>query len=113
MRTTLRLLDLEFIGIGEVKGSKFTQKHATTSSYVYEVDSGGGNVHFEVFKRLKASLCINFEKRLYSDTEFKEVYPKSRDFSIWAWTFMNEKDALNKLKILEDENKTKNSKRQH
>ena len=32
--------------------------------------------------------------------KFKEMYPKSKDFGIWAWTYKNIENALEKFKIL-------------
>jgi hypothetical protein len=82
-----KALDLKFIGTGDVKGFKFSQIHYTELAYVYKVDDGDGNVCFEVFKRKTAPICIDFEKRIYSETERKEYYPKSKDFGVWAWTY--------------------------
>ena len=95
------LLEKEFAGIGEVKGFEFTQINERTQAYWYKVTDEQQNVHYEVFKRKNTPVCIDFENRIYSDTEFKEIYPKSKDFGVWAWTYKNYKDALNKFKELQ------------
>ena len=100
METITKRLETEFTGIGEVKGFIFTQKHINTSAYMYEVDKGGGNIHFEVFKRLDAPLCLDFKKHFYSKRLFKVRYPKSKAFGSWAWTFTNYDKALDKFNEL-------------
>ena len=77
-------LKKQFTGVGEVKGFEFTQINYTELGYIYEVDTGNSK-HYEVFKRLKSPVCIDFDKRVYSDTDFKESYPKSNSFGDWAW----------------------------
>lgn len=81
---TLKCLDKEFIGTGEVSGLIYRQIHSSTSAYLYEVSRDGIIVCFEVFERKNSPICIDFEKRIYSETEFKETYPKSKDFGVWA-----------------------------
>ncbi len=82
----IKELENHFTGVGEVKGYKFTQIDNTGQAYLYKVCTNGRQAHYEIFKRKLAPICIDFEKRLYSDEEFKEIYPKSKDFGIWAWT---------------------------
>lgn len=88
-------LDLRFIGKGEVKGFDFMQMAESDDYYVYRVQNGHSR-YYEYFKKKTVPICIDFEKRIYSETEFKEVYPKAKDFGIWAWTTKNFRDALNK-----------------
>jgi hypothetical protein len=76
-------LDCVIEGKGEVKGFVFTKQYENEKGYVYKVDNGK---HFEVFFKKEVPVCIDFEKRIYSETEKKEVYPKAKDFGIWAWT---------------------------
>jgi hypothetical protein len=93
----------EFTGVGEVKGFIFRQVEFTQQAYTYEV-SCGNKLYYEVFKRIKSPVCIDFEKRIYSDTEFKEKYPNSNKFGKTAFTFKNKIDAINKmLDITKDE----------
>lgn len=98
----MKTLKVCFEGTGEVKGFIFEQMHSSKMAYLYKVRSYDGQVHFEVFKRKNTPICIDFEKRIYSDTEFKEIYPKSKDFGVWAWTYISPQDAYVKLnKLLE------------
>ena len=78
-------LENTFKGTGEVKGFVFTKEYENEKGYVYKVDTGE-NQHFEAFYRKETPICIDFENRVYSETELKEVYPKSNDFGVWAWS---------------------------
>lgn len=92
----IKELEKEFIGGGDVKDFKFTKITSSQGGFMYKVDTGGG-VHYEVFERRKRPLCVDFKKRLYSDTNFKEIYPKSKDFGFWAWTYKNINEAKEKF----------------
>ena len=92
----LQKLELQFTGKGEVKGFNFQQVYKNEKGYVYKVHSQESE-YFEAFLRKSTALCINFEKREYSQTEFKEIYPKSKDFGVWAWTTGSLQDGINKL----------------
>lgn len=98
----INLLEKNFFGTGEVKEFEFNQIRSTVSAYLYEVKQNDGNIHFEVFKRKNAPMCIDFENRIYSETDFKEIYPKSNDFGVWAWTFKSYFKSLELLNILEN-----------
>ena len=80
-----------FEGIGEVKGSKFYRVDSSRSFYIYEVHTLRDNlqlsIHYELILRDAVPVCIDFKNRIYSETEFKEVYPKSNGFGRYAWTF--------------------------
>ena len=95
MTTTIKL-PLTFVGTGEVRGFMFTQKHELNNGYVYEV-MHDGHSHYEAFKKKSSPICVDFEKRVYSTNEFKEVYPKANDFGIWAWTLPSLEKAIEKL----------------
>lgn len=82
---TTELFD-QFIGTGEVKGFIFTRIDLSEKAYLYEVLYGSGK-HYEVFKRVETPVCIDFENRVYSETDTRVVYPKSKDFGVTAWTF--------------------------
>lgn len=83
----IKLLEKTIIGGGEVKGFTYNQKFASQYAYIYEVISQDGTLsHFEIFERKNSPVCIDFANRIYSDTEFKESYPKSKAFGVWAWT---------------------------
>jgi hypothetical protein len=85
-----------FEGKGEVKGFTFTQVEKSEKMYLYKVKYEGF-VYYELFEIRTAPLCVNFENREYSDTEFREVYPKANDFGVWAWTFRDLKDAKKRM----------------
>ena len=93
---TIKTLDKEITGTGDVSGFKFTFLDSTERAYAYECDDSG-IIYYEVFLKHKTALCIDFEKRIYSETEFKEIYPKTRDFGNWAWTFRTLEEAMIKL----------------
>lgn len=78
---TINKLDKKIIGSGEVSGVFFTCTWENKDFLVYKRSDYG----YEVFKRKLAPLCIDFQNRVYSGSEFKEVYPKSKDFGVWAW----------------------------
>ncbi len=92
----IKKLENEFIGIGEVKGFKFKKIESLQHSYLYEV-SNGDKIHYETFKRVNSPVCIDFDKRIYSETEFKETYPKASQFGITAWTYSDLESAISKL----------------
>jgi hypothetical protein len=97
----IELLPQTFEGIGEVKGFKFTQLAKEENAYLYEVNTGA-STHFEVFERVSSPICIDFVKRTYSDTDFKESYPKSNSFGIWAFSILNHQRAVMKLNELNE-----------
>jgi hypothetical protein len=82
---TIKKLQENFEGVGEVKGFEFHQIKRSDKALLYEVYSGKSK-HFEVFAIKTTPICLDFEKRLYSETDSKEVYPKAKDFGVWAST---------------------------
>ena len=97
-----KIIELEkhFNGAGEVSDYEYAQISSTVSAYLYEVRRNGMLVCFEVFERKNTPICIDFEKRIYSETEFKEVYPKTNAFGVWAWTYFKYEFALEKFNTL-------------
>ena len=96
-------LEKEFIGIGEVSGMKFAQITSQQHGFIYEVSLEGITPHYEVFERKLSPICIDFEKKIFSETESKVMYPNSKHFGIWAWTCNTLEEAKVKLeKIIED-----------
>lgn len=89
-------LEDSFIGTGEVKGFLFTKKFENEKGYVYKVEHEGG-FHFEVFHKKETPICIDFKNRIYSDTHRKELYPKSKDFGVWAWSVRDQGKAIDYL----------------
>jgi len=96
-RIMTELLEKEFTGGGEVKEFKFRQIGSSELAYCYEVKLFDVPHHYEVFLKKNSPVCIDFEKRLYSETEFKESYPKANSFGITAWSFMDKQEAREKL----------------
>ena len=89
-------LETDFIGIGEVKGFHYRKVRETVTAYLYLVKDEN-SVWYEVFKKKATPICLDFSKRIYSETELKKVYPKSKDFGVWAWTFKTLVPAGEKL----------------
>ncbi|MBI9036325.1 MAG: hypothetical protein JEZ03_17835 [Bacteroidales bacterium] len=85
-----------FIGTGEVRGFQFTQVKKSESAYIYQVNVEG-KIYFEIFERKSTQKCIDFKQRIYSETEFKEIYPKANSFGFWAWTYPTYQQALQKF----------------
>jgi hypothetical protein len=83
----LNKLEHNFIGTGQVKGFIFDLADESEKYYIYQVRTPENNIHFEMFEKRTVSICVDFENRIYSETEFKEIYPKENDFGVWAWTF--------------------------
>jgi hypothetical protein len=89
-----------FIGLGEVKGFSFTRKEQLEGKgSLFEVNTGE-SIHFEVIKEKFNAKCVDFEKKIYSDNEFVESYPKSNRFGIDAWSYYSFESALKKLNSL-------------
>lgn len=85
-------LQKEFIGRGEVKGFHFTQLKRGLKACIYEV-ADSGRLHYEVFK-------IKIGK-IPKSNELYEPYPKANSFGIWAWTFQNYENAIERFEIIE------------
>lgn len=75
-------------GKGDVSGYTYTQIKDGGTYYVYAVteEDSPDVSHMEVFMKKTTPICIDFENRLYSFKEVKEIYPKSKDFGRWAFT---------------------------
>jgi len=95
-----RDLENEFIGTGDIKGFKLVKLASTDKGFLYSVDSGEGNIHYEVFQRKTTPICLDFEKKIFSDTDSKVIYPKDEHFGQWASCILEYKDALEKLNSL-------------
>ena len=81
-------LPITFEGIGEAKGSLFTKIYTDEQHYIYQRKVGKIS-YFEVFERKSSPICLDFANRVYSDTHFKEIYPKSEEFGKSAWCCRN------------------------
>lgn len=96
----VKKLDSIIEGIGETKGFVFIQVLEYENGYIYKVETGKSK-HYEAFHKKETPLCIDFEKRIYSETEKKEVYPKAKDFGVWAWTCKTLDKAKERLSLIE------------
>ena len=101
---TITELPKSIIGKGQVKGLNFEQVAASPQAYIYacmhEKQDLKENPYYEVFKRKNVPVCIDFEKRIYSETEFKETYPNAEQFGSTAWCIWNKERAFEKFKEL-------------
>lgn len=75
-------------GKGQVKGFTYKKSYESEVGYIYLVDSGDTS-WYETFIKKAVPICIDFENRVYSEVYSKEVYPKEKDFGVWAWTVGN------------------------
>lgn len=96
----IRDLEDEFIGIGSVANFKFKKIASTDKGFLYEVDSGDKDIHYEVFLKKSVPICIDFVKKLFSETDFKYTYPKDNHFGDWAWCILDYNKAVEKLNNL-------------
>ena len=86
---SLEKLKKEFEGRGETRDFKFKQITESPFGYIYEVKSSTSSPHYEVFKKKTFPVCLDFKKRIYSETDTKENYPKKNAFGVTAWTAMS------------------------
>ena len=107
----IKELEDEFIGVGDTSKFKFKKLASTDKGFLYEVMPDDTSRHYEVFERKLTPICIDFEAKIFSETDFKVKYPKSNDFGIWAWTYSSPELALNKLNNLPDEQERRENKK--
>lgn len=86
-----------FAGKGEMSGCQFDKIFSNEKWYIYKVN-GGFNPHYEVFIKKLSPVCIDFEKREYSETHFRESYPKGIHFGKTAWCCRSFGEALKYIK---------------
>lgn len=91
-----------FNGKGEVKGYSFRKIKENEACYLYETSSNNKRSHYEVIEKRLTPVCLDFDNKVYSTTEFKERKPKAKDFGVWAWTFSNIKTAITKMQLVEE-----------
>jgi len=97
MDTTTILLPNTVFGRGaENKGITYEQVFKSDTHYIYKALEI--TPYYEVFERRKSGICLDFAKKTYSETEFKEIYPKAAAFGVWAWTFRDYEGALLRAK---------------
>ena len=59
--------------------------------------------HYEIIKKRVVPKCLNFEQKLFSETEFKEVYPKAEAFGKEGFTATTLEKAFEIFENLEEE----------
>lgn len=102
-----------FAGKGEMGGYEFKKLKETPYGFIYEVFNQECSTvpFYEVFEKQARQICIDFNKRIYSENEFKYVYPKAKDFGNWAFTCKSKQKAFEYLKRFETNNKEKDDER--
>ncbi len=78
----------QFIGKGEVKDSIFTKIKESDKAFLYEVDCGCTNKHYEVFRKKFKTNSVRY------------CYPTSKAFGIWGWCFTSQEKAEEKFEWL-------------
>ena len=91
----MKELELEFTGIGEVKGDLFKQINRSPHAYIYERDCEGIK-SYEVFLRKEAKESNSVIGGVEVHFDAKVRYPKSEDFGVWAWYFNSYDEATTK-----------------
>jgi len=95
MKTTN--LPQTFVGTGEVKGFTFNRVFDGQHRKIYEVwVEDVPTPHYEMFEVKTTPICLDFANRVYSEDEVKVVYPKAKDFGVWAWSFNSLESAIKK-----------------
>jgi hypothetical protein len=99
----IKELEKEFIGTGSVKGFKYILFESSEYGFLYEVYVEGVLSHYEVFEKKLTPVCLNFEEKIFSKTDFKVRFPRDNDFGDWAWCFTTLDKAFDKFnEIIED-----------
>lgn len=102
---TTQKLPENFQGIGEVSNFQFQRVEETDQAYIYKVFNNQSK-HYEVFKKKTSRICLDFEKKIYDDSQHKEVYPRSANFGKWAFTAGTKETAYTILKRIENDTRT-------
>lgn len=88
MAKSVEKLPEEFYGKGEVRGFHFKKVWENNDYYIFEVHPAPNkNKHYELIERKETPVCLDFENKVYSETNFKERFPKAKDFGYWAWSY--------------------------
>lgn len=82
---TIQALPDEFFGRGSTKKFEFTKIVDSDEAAIFKVHTGE-TVHYEVFKKQAQPICLDFAAHVYSETQYKYMYPKDNAFGKWAWT---------------------------
>ena len=100
----LELPDI-IVGTGEVDIFTFHKILSSDKALVFKVVATEFPevIHYETIKRRIVPICLDFENRIYSETDFKEIYPKAKDFGTFGWSFSSISDAMAKYYDLNNE----------
>jgi len=90
-------------------GYTFRRLHARPEGFIYaqKNENTGKYIAFEVFARRtapKRSATIVGNTVVFPA---RELYPSSSDFGKWAWSFMTEEKALEKLEEISEKARAK------
>ena len=101
----MKELELEFTGMGEVKGDTFKQLKMSPKAYLYERSDRDFKdfVLYEVFKRKETKESTTIIGGVEVHFEAKVKYPRSEDFGVWAWYYDKYDDAIDKFNYLNNE----------
>lgn len=88
---------------GKLAGFGYRRIRETDDVYVYDVRllDTEAHHHYEVFERKSVPKVVDFEKKEFSDTEFKEIYPNDEAFGVWAWNSFSIQAAELRVGLLE------------
>ncbi len=94
----MKELELEFTGgTSSTRGFIYKQLMKSNVCYLYELNGGS---HYEVFLRKEQNAGTMTLSGNIIELEAKVKYPKDEDFGVWAWTYSNIKNAINKFNML-------------
>jgi hypothetical protein len=95
------LLQDEFKGVGEVSDYRFRKVFTNPAAYVFEITNADTMViHYETIRRRAVAKCLDFQEKIFSDTELVEKYPKQTKFGVEGFTYVNPEDAYQKAEVL-------------
>ena len=94
-------LKQNFVGTGEVKGFIFDLIKETDLGFIYKVTTSSNKPHYEIMKKVLVAKCLDFKKRLFSETDFRYTLPRSYNFGSWCWTAITMDRAIEILNSLE------------
>ncbi len=78
------------------RGFEYNKIFAIDNFYVYSLTRNDMVIGYEVLKRMSSPVCLDFENRIYSETEKKETFPSSGEAGgKTVWFFRDKKNAIN------------------
>lgn len=95
-------LEDKITGTGEVKGFIFKKMLELDNVYIYKKldDETDKFCDYEVFAKKITPIYIDFDNKIFSETEFKEMYPKSSQFGLSAFSYKTYEEALSKAEAM-------------